>query len=97
MRQAWAGLVPWSPAWSSTRLGLLRLGYYKVTRAKEEGEDWVWSVAQVVQPGQEQCLVIVGLRLSALPAVGEHLTHAEVEPIAVYPVTQSNGEVVYQQ
>jgi hypothetical protein len=54
-------------------------------------------VDHVVQTGQEKCLLIVGIRLSALPAVGEYLTHAEVEPIAVYPVTQSNGEIVYQQ
>jgi hypothetical protein len=95
--QACAGLVPWSPSWSSTRLWLLRLGYYKLTRAKEEGEDWVWIVDHVVQTGQEKCLLIVGIRLSAVPAVGEYLTHAEVEPIAIYPVTQSNGEIVYQQ
>jgi hypothetical protein len=95
--QACAGLVPWSPSWSSTRLWLLRLGYYKLTRAKEEGEDWVWIVDHVVQTGQEQCLLIVGIRLSALPAVGEYLTHADVEPIAIYPGTQSNGEIVYPQ
>jgi len=95
--QTCAGLVPWSPSWSSTRLWLLRLGYYKLTRAKEEGEDWVWIVDHVVQTGQEKCLLIVGIRLSAVPAVGEYLTHAEVEPIAIYPVTQSNGEIVYQQ
>jgi len=41
--------------------------------------------------------LIVGIRLSAVPAVGEYLTHADVEPIAIYPVTQSNGEIVYQQ
>jgi len=76
---------------------LLRLGYYKLTRAKEQGTDWVWIVDHVVQTGQEKCLLIVGLRLSALPAVGEYLTHADVEPIAVYPITQSNGEIVYQQ
>jgi hypothetical protein len=35
--------------------------------------------------------------LSTLPAGGEYLTHADVEPIAIYPVTQSNGEIVYQQ
>jgi len=95
--QECAGLVPWSPSWSSTRLWLLRLGYYKLTRAKEEGSDWVWIVDHVVQTGQEKCLLIVGIRLSALPAVGAYLTHADVEPIAVYPVTQSNGEIVYQQ
>jgi hypothetical protein len=95
--QAGAGLVPWSPSWSSTRLWLLRVGYYKLTRSKEEGEDWVWIVDHVVQTGQEKCLLIVGIRLSAMPAVGEYLTHADVEPIAIYPVTQSNGEIVYQQ
>jgi hypothetical protein len=76
---------------------LLRLGYYKLTRAKEEGSDWVWIVDHVVQTGQEKCLLIVGIRLSAVPAVGEYLTHADVEPIAIYPVTQSKGEIVYQQ
>jgi hypothetical protein len=91
------GLAPWSPSWSSTRVWLLRLGYYKLTRAKEPGSDWVWIVDHVVQTGQEKCLLIVGLRLSALPVVGESLTHADVEPIAVSPVTQSNGEIVYQQ
>lgn len=95
--QACAGLVPWSPSWSSTRLWLLRLGYYKLTRAKEDGADWVWIVDHVVQTGQEKCRLIVGIRLSALPAEGEYLTHADVEPIAIYPVPQSNGEIVYQQ
>jgi hypothetical protein len=95
--QACAGLVSWPPSWSSTRLWLLRLGYYKLTRAKEEGSDWVWIVDHVVQTGQEKCLLIVGIRLSTLPAVGEYLTHADVEPIAIYPVTQSTGEIVHQQ
>jgi hypothetical protein len=95
--QACSGVVSWSPSWSSTRLWLLRLGYYKLTRSKEEGSDWVWIVDHVVQTGQEKCLLIVGIRLSAVPAVGGYLTHADVEPIAVYPVTQSNGEIVHQQ
>jgi hypothetical protein len=95
--QACGGLVPWSASWSSTRLWLLRLGYYKLTRVKEQGDDWVWIVDHVVQTGPEKCLLIVGIRLSARPAVGEYRTHAEVEPIAVYPVTQSTGAIVSQQ
>lgn len=63
--QACAGLVSWPPSWSSTRLWLLRLGYYKLTRTKEEGSDWVWIVDHVVQTGQEKCLLIVGIRLRA--------------------------------
>ena len=89
--------VPWSPSWSSTRLWLLRLGYYKLTRPKEQGSDWVWIVDHVVQTGQEKCLMIVGIRLSAVPAVGEYLRQADVEPSAIYPVAQSNGESVYPQ
>jgi len=95
--QGCVGLESESPSWSSTRLWVLRLGYYKLTRAKEQGDDWVWIVDHVVQTGPEKCLLIVGLRLSALPAEGAYLTHADVEPIAIYPVTQSNGEIVYQQ
>lgn len=95
--QECSGLVPENPSWASTRLWVLRLGYYKLTRAKEPGEDWVWIVDHVVQTGPEKCLVIVGIRLSAVPAVGGYLTHADVEPIALCPVTQSNGEIVYQQ
>jgi hypothetical protein len=92
-----AGMVPASPSWSSTRLWLLRVGYYKLTRAKVQAEDWVWIVDHVGQMGQEKCLLIVGIRLSTLPAEGGYLTHADVEPIAICPVTQSNGEIVYQQ
>jgi len=86
-----------SPSGSSTRLWLLRVGYYKLTRAKEQAEDWVWIVDHVVQMGAEKCLLIVGVRLSAVPVEGEYLTHREVEPIAICPVTQSNGKIVYQQ
>lgn len=86
-----------SPSGASTRLWLLRVGYYKLTRVKAPGADWVWIVDHVGQLGAEKCLVIVGIRLSALPAEGDYLTHADVEPIAICPVTQSNGEIVYQQ
>jgi hypothetical protein len=95
--QECAGVEGESPSGSSTRLWLLRGGYYKLTRAKEHAEDWVWIVAHVVQMGQEKCLLIVGIRLSAVPVEGDYLTHADVEPIAICPVTQSNGEIVYQQ
>ncbi len=56
----------------------------------------MWIVDHVVQLGPEKCLLIVGVRLSAVPVEGEYLTHAEVEPIAICPVPQSNGEIVYQ-
>ncbi len=85
------------PSWSSGRLWLLRLGYYKLKRAKEQAEDWVWIVDHSVQVGQEKVLVILGVRLSALPYPERSLGYEDVEPIALYPVKKSNGSVVYQQ
>jgi hypothetical protein len=95
--QECTGMAVGRSSGASARLWLLRVGYYKLTRAKEQAEDWVWIVDHVGQLGAEKCLVIVGLRLSAWPVEGDYLTHADVEPIAICPVTQSNGEVVYQQ
>jgi len=91
------GLALACPSWSAGRLWLLRLGYYKLTRPKEPAEDWVWIVDHTVQIGKEKCLVILGLRLSALPAVGQCVSHEDVEPIELVPVLQSNGDIVYQQ
>jgi hypothetical protein len=86
-----------APSWYSGRLWLLRVGYYKLTSPKEQATDWVWIVDQTVQMGAEKCLLILGIRLSALPPPGRGLGHEDVEPIALYPVKHSNGEVVYQQ
>lgn len=86
-----------TPSWFTGRMWLLRLGYYKLTRPKERGEDWVWIADHTVQLGPEKCFVIVGVRLSDLPASGRPLTHEDVEPLTLLPVTSSTGEVVYQQ
>jgi hypothetical protein len=84
------------PSYSAGRLWLLRLGYYKLTRPKQQADDWVWIVDHTVQLGAEKCLVILGLRLCDWSS--DHcLSHEDVEPIALYPVKPSNGTIVYQQ
>jgi hypothetical protein len=91
------GLTLSAPGWHCGRLWLMRLGYYKLKRAKTISDDWVWIVDHSVQIGEEKCLVILGIRLCNLPAKGECIRHKDVEPIELMPVKQSNGEVVYQQ
>jgi hypothetical protein len=86
-----------TPAWYTGRLWLVRVGYYKLTRPKEQAADWVWIVDHTMQLGVQKCLVILGVRLSALPPPGTCLRHEHVEPIALYAVQTSTGEVVYQQ
>ena len=84
-----------SPSWSTGRLWLLRLGYYKLTRPKEKGNDWVWIVDHTVQWGTEKCLVVVGFRMGSW--LEGSVGHEELEPILLEPVKESNGEVVYKQ
>jgi len=36
----------------------LRLGYYKLTRPKTKGNDWVWIVDHTIQLGCEKGFVI---------------------------------------
>jgi hypothetical protein len=86
-----------APAWYTGRLWLLRVGYYKLTRPKAQAPDWVWSIDHPLQLGVQKCLLILGVRLSVLPPSGRCLRHEDVEPIALYPVETSTGDVVYQQ
>jgi hypothetical protein len=85
-----------SPCWYTGRFWLLRLGYYKLTRQKEQAEDWVWIIDHTVQIGSEKCLIILGIRLSSLPE-DRCLIHKDVEPIVLEPVKKSNGDIVYEQ
>jgi hypothetical protein len=85
------------PSWYAGRLWLLRLGYYKLTRRKTKAADWIWIIDHTIQWGSEKCLVILGLRQTELPTAETILNHEDVEPIAMFPVTSSNGEIVYQQ
>jgi hypothetical protein len=91
------GLSLTVPSWYAGRLWLLRLGYYKLTRKKDKAADWIWIIDHTIQWGSEKCLVILGLRQSQLPSAETILNHEDVEPIAMFPVTSSNGEIVYQQ
>lgn len=84
------------PSWYTSRLWLLKLGHYKLTRAKEHADDWIWIVDHSVQWGVEKCLLILGIRAKDLPK-NRALAYHDLEPIELLPVTKSNGEIVYEQ
>ena len=85
------------PSWTSGRWWILRLGLYKLTRPKVVAQDWIWILDHTLQLGPEKCLVIVGVRGADLPPVGQSLRYGDLEPLALFPVSTSNGEVVCQQ
>ena len=89
--------LPAVPGWHCGRLWLMRLGHYKLTREKTISDDWVWIIDHSVQTGEDKCLVILGIRMSNLPARGECIQYKDVEPIELIPVKQSDGDIVYRQ
>ena len=58
------------PHWSTGRLWLLRLGHYKLTRPKQQADDWVWMIDHTNQIGVEKCLIVLGIRLCDLQPSG---------------------------
>ncbi len=78
---------------------LLRVGYYKLMRVKEIAGDWIWIVDHTIQSGNMKCLLIIGVRYSYLESKDrdKKLTYSDMEPIALYPVEQSNGNIVFKQ
>lgn len=87
-----------TPTANSGRLWLLRLGLYELRREKEQADDYVWMLDHTIQIGNVKCLLIVAIRLSAWKkAKLGPLTHQDLQVIGLEPVTQSSGEIVYQQ
>jgi hypothetical protein len=97
--------LPWSwwagggavGSYYSVRLWLLRVGLYQLNRPQQQADDWMWIVDHTMQLGERKCLIIVGIRQSAWDAEDRVLRHEDVTLIDLQPVTQSTGEVVYQQ
>jgi hypothetical protein len=85
------------PHWTTGRLWLLRLGYYLLCRPKVRANDWAWMLDHSIQIGQQRCLLILGVRLSELPPVGQCLRQEDMEVIDLVPVETSDKQIVYQQ
>ena len=82
------------PHWTTGRLWLMRLGHALLTMPVPQADDWAWLVDLSVQIGQEKCLVILGIRLSALPAPGECLQHQDMQLVALAPQASWTKEKV---
>ena len=66
-------------------------------RPKEIANDWIWIIDHTGQLGNVKCMAILGIRQTHFPKGELHLTHEDVEPIALIPVKKSNGNIVFQQ
>jgi hypothetical protein len=85
------------PSWPCGRLWLLRLGYYKLTRPKEKADDWIYVADHFIQLDDKKCFVILGIHQSQLLNLDRALTFEDMEPLAILPVNESNGTIVFEQ
>lgn len=82
-----------SPAWSTGRLWLLRIGLAALVGPKIIADDWVWMVDHSIQIGPCKCLVILGLRLSEFTIAGP-LRHQDMELIDLVPMDSATKHTV---
>jgi hypothetical protein len=82
-----------SPAWSTGRLWLLRIGLAALVGPKIIADDWVWMVDHSIQIGPCKCLVILGLRLSEFAIAGP-LGHQDMELIDLVPMDGATKRTV---
>jgi hypothetical protein len=88
-----AGCDAIAPDGATGRSWLLRIGLAALLRPKVLADDWAWMVDHSIQIGPCKCLVILGIRLSDLPA-GRPLCHQDLEPIALVPMISSTKQTV---
>jgi hypothetical protein len=82
------------PVFSTIRSWVLRIGLYLLNRPKPEGE-WIYIIDASIQMGAMKCLLILGIRQSALEQQGHYtILHQDVEPLVLKTVKSCSGEVV---
>lgn len=82
--------------YATIRGWILRLGLDALNRPLEKAADWIWITDHSVQIGKTKLLVILGVRKCDLPAVGQALSTADLDLIALVPMEKSNGISVHE-
>jgi hypothetical protein len=82
------------PCAETIRLWLLRVGLFLLRRPWPRCSDWVFLVDLTIQLGEHKCLVILGVRLSALRSKGYSPAHHDVQVPSVAVLTRCNGDTV---
>lgn len=83
------------PHWTSIRNWLLRIGLAQLVIPVEKATDWVWKIDCSIQIGTRKCLVIIGVRLSAI-APKTSLTFKDMRLIGLHVLESAKKEDVYR-
>lgn len=81
-----------TPAASTLRAWLLRLGCARLTCPLPQDHPWVWLIDHTLQIGEHKLFVIVGCPLPGVPFGQRSLQLSDLELIALVPMATSNQE-----
>lgn len=84
------------PHWTSIRLWMVRSGVATIEENRERADDWVWMADHSCQIGQEKVLLILGIRLSKMPPVGQPLSQEDMHVLLIEPGKRWTREEVAQ-
>ncbi len=83
-----------SPAFSTIRGWVLKIGLANLTLPKEVGK-WIWIIDVSIQMGAMKCVLILGVNMDRLKEKKDYvLSHSDVEPIILKTVESCPGEVI---
>ena len=73
----------------------LKVGLYKLQRAKAKDTPWCWMVDHVIGEGYTKCLAVIGVPMNDLINKTDlTLSLSQLEPFGLVPMTSSNGKKV---
>lgn len=99
MQTVWELFEPFfgeTPSYSSVRLWVYRVGLYLWQRTPPRHDDWIFLLDHVAEPASGKCLLIVGVRRSALRVGNYQLTHQDVTLLYAEIMTSSNGVAIHE-
>ena len=79
------------PSDTSCRRWFNQVGYYKLTRAKEKAEDWIYIIDNSIRCEARKACLILGVRASKLKQ-GRYLSFEDLEPIELR-IINANSEL----
>ena len=93
----WLGVETRVPEWTSIRTWLCRYGVGLMEEPVERADDWILMADHSNQIGTDKVLVILGIRASQLPPIGQPLRYSDMRVMAVVPGSNWKREDVAKQ
>lgn len=82
-----------SPSYTTGKLWVKKVGYYCLSKEKQQANDWILIVDESIGIGQEKLLVVLGVRQSQIDFT-RPLTLQDMSPIYLQSKKTWNGEMV---